>query len=174
MLQEHIWRETYRLSYVRHFWRLLKRKNARYYYYAANLRKRNRPNRDIEKGSIVPRKQWDLIVHVPNALAINGCIARIMGTLTDEYKLSPYDIEVAGRRRSYDKKLLVSDIDQLGQRSRRRVIFFLRCCRRLRWIGSCETDCGGGIWMGPSWRRDSKRLESGILSRVLRNWKRIL
>jgi len=41
-----------------------------------------------------------LISQVPNALAVNRRIARLMGTLKDEYELSPWDINVAGHRRS--------------------------------------------------------------------------
>lgn len=57
-----------------------------------------------------------LIVHVPNALAVNRRIARIMGTLTDEYELSPYDIGVAGHRRSYDMSSLRRDVESAGLR----------------------------------------------------------
>ena len=57
-----------------------------------------------------------LVVHVPNALAVNRVIARIMGTLTNEYELSPFDINVAGHRRSYDRDLLVKEIEDAGLR----------------------------------------------------------
>jgi hypothetical protein len=65
----------------------------------------------LNKAASFLRSTGILIVNVPNALAINSSIARAMGTLIDEYELSPYDIEVAGHRRSYDRKLLVSDIE---------------------------------------------------------------
>lgn len=55
-----------------------------------------------------------LIVQVPNALAVNRVIARLMGTLIDEYELSPYDINVAGHRRSYDRSLLIKDAQSAG------------------------------------------------------------
>jgi len=60
------------------------------------------------------REDGILIGHVPNALAVNRVIARIMGTLTDEYELSPYDINVAGHRRSYDMRSLVDDFESAG------------------------------------------------------------
>lgn len=50
-----------------------------------------------------------LIAQVPNALAVNRRIAKIMSTLKDEYELSPWDINVAGHRRSYDMRLLEDD-----------------------------------------------------------------
>lgn len=50
-----------------------------------------------------------IIAQVPNALAVNRRIARLMGTLKDEYELSPWDIHVAGNRRSYDMRSLVDD-----------------------------------------------------------------
>ena len=56
----------------------------------------------------------NLIAHVPNALAVNRRIAKIMGTLSDEYELSPFDIDIAGHRRSYDLSLLVQDFQNAG------------------------------------------------------------
>jgi len=41
-----------------------------------------------------------LMVHVPNAVAINRRIAVAMGTLVACDELSPYDLQVAGHRRS--------------------------------------------------------------------------
>ncbi|MBN1549597.1 class I SAM-dependent methyltransferase [Candidatus Babeliales bacterium] len=55
-----------------------------------------------------------MIIQVPNALACNRRIAKIMGTITSEYELSPFDINIAGHRRSYDKALLVKDITAAG------------------------------------------------------------
>jgi len=55
-----------------------------------------------------------LIVHVPNAKAINRRIAVLMGTLESCEELSPFDINVAGHRRSYTLKTLVGDIHQAG------------------------------------------------------------
>jgi len=55
-----------------------------------------------------------LIVHVPNAQAINRQIAVLMGTLTSLEELSPFDIEIAGHRRSYTLKTLTDDILKSG------------------------------------------------------------
>ena len=55
-----------------------------------------------------------IIAHVPNALSVNRRIAKLMGTLKDEYEHSPFDIEVAGHRRSYDMDLLVRDFEMAG------------------------------------------------------------
>ncbi|MBI9113154.1 bifunctional 2-polyprenyl-6-hydroxyphenol methylase/3-demethylubiquinol 3-O-methyltransferase UbiG [Maridesulfovibrio ferrireducens] len=55
-----------------------------------------------------------LIVHVPNALAINRKLAVLMGTLTECEELSPFDIEIAGHRRSYSLKTLQADIQEAG------------------------------------------------------------
>lgn len=57
-----------------------------------------------------------LIVHVPNALAVNRRIAVLMGTLTDCEELSPFDIQVAGHRRSYSLATLKADIEAAGLR----------------------------------------------------------
>ncbi|MCT7974882.1 class I SAM-dependent methyltransferase [Laspinema olomoucense] len=53
-----------------------------------------------------------LIVHVPNANAINRRLAVLMGTLTHCEELSPFDIQVAGHRRSYTMKTLLRDIKE--------------------------------------------------------------
>jgi len=55
-----------------------------------------------------------LIAHVPNALAVNRKIAKLMGSLADEYELSPFDVNIAGHRRSYDLDLLRNDFEAAG------------------------------------------------------------
>lgn len=55
-----------------------------------------------------------LIVHVPNAQAINRRLAVLMGTLENCEELSPFDINVAGHRRSYSLTSLKADIAAAG------------------------------------------------------------
>lgn len=55
-----------------------------------------------------------LIVHVPNAMAINRRLAVLMGTLTECEELSPFDTQIAGHRRSYSLSSLCSDIKLAG------------------------------------------------------------
>ena len=55
-----------------------------------------------------------LLLHVPNANAINRRLAVLMGTLTECEELSPFDIEIAGHRRSYTQETLRADIDKAG------------------------------------------------------------
>lgn len=55
-----------------------------------------------------------LIVHVPNAQAINRRLAVEMGTLTECEELSPFDIEVLGHRRSYSLPTLCADMGRVG------------------------------------------------------------
>ncbi len=55
-----------------------------------------------------------LLVHVPNARAVNRQIAVKMGTLLDCEELSPFDIQVAGHRRSYVLSTLCSDMQEAG------------------------------------------------------------
>jgi 2-polyprenyl-3-methyl-5-hydroxy-6-metoxy-1,4-benzoquinol methylase len=55
-----------------------------------------------------------LIVHVPNAYAINRRLAVLMGTLTECEELSPFDIQIAGHRRSYSMATLRGDIERAG------------------------------------------------------------
>lgn len=54
------------------------------------------------------------IAQVPNALAVNRRIASLMGSLEDEYELSPFDKDVVGHRRNYDMKTLITHFEQAG------------------------------------------------------------
>ena len=55
-----------------------------------------------------------LIVHVPNCDAVNRKIAVLMGTLSSCDELSPFDIEIAGHRRSYNLKTLHQEVERAG------------------------------------------------------------
>lgn len=55
-----------------------------------------------------------LIVHVPNAQAVNRKLAVLMGTLESCDELSPFDINVVGHRRSYEMRSLCADIEKSG------------------------------------------------------------
>jgi 2-polyprenyl-3-methyl-5-hydroxy-6-metoxy-1,4-benzoquinol methylase len=52
-----------------------------------------------------------LIVHVPNAEAMNRKIAVKMGTLSHLEELSPFDIDIAGHRRSYTMESFLETIE---------------------------------------------------------------
>lgn len=60
-----------------------------------------------------------LIIHVPNAQAINRRLAVLMGTLESCEELSPFDINVAGHRRSYSLDTLKKDIAAAGLKCER-------------------------------------------------------
>lgn len=55
-----------------------------------------------------------LILHVPNCDAVNRKIAVLMGTLTSCDELSPFDLNIAGHRRSYNLESLKKDIEAAG------------------------------------------------------------
>ncbi|HOO82289.1 MAG TPA: class I SAM-dependent methyltransferase [Alphaproteobacteria bacterium] len=55
-----------------------------------------------------------LIMHVPNAQAINRRLAVLMGTLTSCEELSPFDINIAGHRRAYDLESLTKEVENAG------------------------------------------------------------
>lgn len=57
-----------------------------------------------------------LLVHVPNARAVNRRLAVLMGTLIECEELSPFDINVAGHRRSYTLQTLCADVERAGLR----------------------------------------------------------
>ena len=68
----------------------------------------------LRKSASFLRDDGVLIVHVPNALAINRRIAAIMGTLLSCEELSPFHIEIAGHRRSYTLTALKAEVENAG------------------------------------------------------------
>src|SRR5882672_12956529 len=68
----------------------------------------------LSKAASLLQEDGVLIVHVPNALAVNRKIAVLMGTLATCEELSPFDIQVAGHRRSYSMRTLVADVERAG------------------------------------------------------------
>ena len=70
----------------------------------------------LQKGASLLSERGVLLVHVPNAHAINRRLAVLMGTLTECEELSPFDIQVAGHRRSYSLATLCADIERAGLR----------------------------------------------------------
>lgn len=68
----------------------------------------------LKKAASLLSSEGILIVHVPNAFAVNRRIATIMGTLSNCEELSPFDINVVGHRRSYSMTSLKEDVSNAG------------------------------------------------------------
>jgi 2-polyprenyl-3-methyl-5-hydroxy-6-metoxy-1,4-benzoquinol methylase len=68
----------------------------------------------IKVASSFLKENGTLIIHVPNANAINRKIAVKMGTLKTCDELSPFDIDIAGHRRSYTLETLSEDVKKAG------------------------------------------------------------
>lgn len=68
----------------------------------------------LRKAASFLGKDGVLIAHVPNANAINRRLAVMMGTLTSCDELSPFDLQIAGHRRSYEMHTLVADVEAAG------------------------------------------------------------
>ena len=68
----------------------------------------------LKKAASLMADDGILLVHVPNAYAVNRRLAVIMGTLTECEELSPFDIQIVGHRRSYSLKTLCAEIKQAG------------------------------------------------------------
>jgi 2-polyprenyl-3-methyl-5-hydroxy-6-metoxy-1,4-benzoquinol methylase len=68
----------------------------------------------LRKAATLLKEDGLLIVHVPNANAINRHIAVSMGTLESLEELSPFDIKVAGHRRSYTISSLEQEFIEAG------------------------------------------------------------
>ncbi|WP_219993666.1 class I SAM-dependent methyltransferase [Aliarcobacter cryaerophilus] len=65
----------------------------------------------LKKAASFLKDDGVLIVHVPNAEAVNRKIAVLMGTLESCEELSPFDINIVGHRRSYTMKTFIKDIE---------------------------------------------------------------
>jgi 2-polyprenyl-3-methyl-5-hydroxy-6-metoxy-1,4-benzoquinol methylase len=72
------------------------------------------PTMVLRKAASFLKDDGVLIVHVPNARAVNRRLAVLMGTLESCEELSPFDINVAGHRRSYTVETLTADIREAG------------------------------------------------------------
>jgi 2-polyprenyl-3-methyl-5-hydroxy-6-metoxy-1,4-benzoquinol methylase len=70
------------------------------------------PVQVLKKAASLLAKDGLLLVHVPNAYAVNRRLAVLMGTLTVCEELSPFDIQVVGHRRSYTLDSLRADVEQ--------------------------------------------------------------
>jgi SAM-dependent methyltransferase len=68
----------------------------------------------LKKSADFLKKDGVLIVHVPNANAINRRIAVMMGTLKNCEELSPFDEKIVGHRCSYTRKTFGADIKKSG------------------------------------------------------------
>ena len=72
------------------------------------------PTAILKKAKSLLSDSGIIIVHVPNAHAINRKIATIMGTLESCEELSPFDIEIAGRRGSFTLQTLTECVENAG------------------------------------------------------------
>ena len=81
-------------------------------------------------------KDGALIVNVPNALAVNRRIAKLMGSLESEYELSPFDINIAGHRRSYDMNSFIKEIEDAGLKVAHRggIFYKMLSSPQLNWL----------------------------------------
>jgi len=74
------------------------------------------PIKVLQKAASFLSEQGVLLVHVPNAMAINRRLAVKMGTLTECEELSPFDIQIVGHRRSYSMTTLCEEVEKAGLR----------------------------------------------------------
>ena len=104
----------------------------------------NDPVGVLRKASGLLADDGVLLVHVPNAYAVNRRLAVLMGTLTECEELSPFDINVAGHRRSYSLRSLCTDIEQAGLRvmSTGGVFYKMLSTPQMDWF------LANGLWEG--------------------------
>jgi 2-polyprenyl-3-methyl-5-hydroxy-6-metoxy-1,4-benzoquinol methylase len=68
----------------------------------------------LKKAASFLKEDGNLIVHVPNANAINRRLSVKMGTLLSCDELSPFDIQIVGHRRAYRLETLANDMNEAG------------------------------------------------------------
>jgi 2-polyprenyl-3-methyl-5-hydroxy-6-metoxy-1,4-benzoquinol methylase len=98
-----------------------------------------------------------LIAQVPNALAINRRLGRLMGVTQSEYELSKWDLEVLGHRRYYDMRTLVADFEKAGLKvvATGGIFFKIFSTPQMEWFlknGLWDSDEFG--WGGPNKSKD--------------------
>lgn len=68
----------------------------------------------LKKAAGFLKQDGVLIIHAPNAEAINRKIAVIMGSLKSCHELSPFDLNIAGHRRTYTLSSLIKEVEDAG------------------------------------------------------------
>lgn len=105
------------------------------------------PVQILKKAASFLKPNGTLIVHVPNANAINRRIAVKMGTLTTCEELSPFDINVVGHRRSYTLNTLKADIElaELKPQKSGGIFYKMLSTAQMDWfLKNGEWDAGHG------------------------------
>ncbi len=95
-----------------------------------------------------------MIVHVPNSDAINRKLNVIMGSLKSCDELSPFDINIAGHRRSYNLELLEKEVKKAGLNvvSRGGIFYKLLSTPQMDWF------LKNGLWdSGHGWGREGEK-----------------
>lgn len=90
----------------------------------------------LKKAASFLKPDGILIVHVPNAHAVNRKLAVHMGTLECCEELSPFDIHVAGHRRPTPWRACGPTSNKPACACRPPAGFFTKCYPRPRWTGS--------------------------------------
>ena len=98
----------------------------------------------LRKASDLMNDDGVMVIHVPNARAINRKIAVLMGTLETCEELSPFDLSIAGHRRSYKLSTLVADIEKAGLKVRKTggIFYKMLSTAQMDWF------LENGLWKG--------------------------
>lgn len=108
----------------------------------------------LQKSASFLKENGTLIVHVPNAHAMNRRIAVLMGTLKSCEELSPYDVNVVGHRRSYTLQSLQEDVVKANLRVTKTggIFFKMLSFAQMNWF------LENGLWKegGFGWGREGE------------------
>lgn len=103
----------------------------------------------LKKAASFLKSGGRIVAHVPNSQAVNRQINVIMGSLTHCEELSPFDIEIAGHRRSYSLASLRKDFESAGLRvvAEGGIFFKMLSTPQMEWLlAQGEWDGGGHGW----------------------------
>ena len=105
----------------------------------------------LKKAATLLKDDGVMIVHVPNSNAINRKLNVIMGSLKSCDELSPFDINIAGHRRSYTLESLEKEVTNAGLKpnSLRRNFLKMLSTPQMDWF------LKNGLWeTGHGWGRE--------------------
>lgn len=72
------------------------------------------PRALLQKAASFMSDNGVMVIHVPNSDAVNRKIAVLMGTLSSCDELTPFDLEIAGHRRTYNIESLRKEVEEAG------------------------------------------------------------
>lgn len=102
------------------------------------------PTEFLQKSSEFMEDDGIMVIHVPNCDAVNRKIAVLMGTLTSCDELTPFDLDIAGHRRSYNIASLTKEVKDAGLKVKKTggIFYKMMSTAQIDWF------LENGLWEG--------------------------